>query len=130
MIKRKINVDDKWKVILFVDVDYDRYDIIESALTDILAPTSVIDDIYNKISYQYDAGFTYSSFNFRTSVVGINKQTSREELIDTIIHEIDHVQTDICEYYGIDLNSEDAAHLIGYLAKSFYKICYSCFCNS
>ena len=48
MIKSIINIDNKWKIILFVNIDYDRYYIIESALTDILAPISVIDDIVDK----------------------------------------------------------------------------------
>ena len=129
MRKVVIEVDDKWTVIIFVDVDYDRYDIVESALTDILTPTSVIDDIYNKIAYRYNSGFTYSNPYFRTSIVGINSQTSREELMDTLTHEIDHVQADICEYYEIDLDSEPAAYLIGYLAKCFYRACYKCLCN-
>lgn len=122
-----INVDNKWSVVIFINIDYDRYDIIESELTNILAPISVIDDVYNKIAYEYDSGFTYSNPYFRTSIVGINIQTSREELMDTIIHEIDHVQAAICEYYNIDLDSEPAAYLIGHLAKCFYKACYKCF---
>ena len=128
MRKITIKVDDKWSIVLFVNVDYDRYDIVESALTDILAPASVINAIYNEIGYCYDSGFTYSNPDYRSSVVGINKATSKEELLDTVIHEIDHVQSDICDYYGIDLNSETAAYLIGDLARSFYKACSNCFC--
>lgn len=129
MIKTKIDVDDKWSIVLFVNIDYNEYYKIESALTDILAPTSVIDDIYNKISNEYDSGFTYSNPDYRASVVGINKTTSRAELIDSIIHEVDHVQADICHYYNIPLDSEAAAYLIGYLGKSFYKVCSKLFCN-
>lgn len=129
MIKTIIKIKDKWKVVLFINIDYNKYDIIVSELLKIKAPIHIIDDIYNKIGFEYDSGFTYSNPNFTTSVVGINKQTSREELIDTIIHEINHVQTDICDYYGIKLNSEEAAYLIGYLAKSFYIECSECFCD-
>lgn len=128
MIKETIYIKDKWKIILFIDIDYDRYDIIESALTDLLAPTKTIDDIYNKIGYKYDCGFTYSDFYYRTSVVGINKTTSRREMINTISHELDHVQADICNYYEINLNSEDAAYLMGYLMELLYLYCYKCFC--
>ena len=129
MRKITIKVDDKWTVILFVDVDYDRYDIVESALTDILTPTNIIEEIYDTVGYAYNSGFTFSNHYYRTSVVGINKTTSKDELIDTVIHEIDHVQGDICEYYGIELDSEPAAYLVGYLARSFYRACSKCFCN-
>lgn len=124
-----IDVNGYWKVILFVEIDYDRYDIIESELTNLLAPTQVIDEIYDNIAYQYNSGFTYSNTDYRVSVSGINKQISKAELMDTVVHEIDHIQSDICDYYGIDLNSEDAAYLIGYLAKMFYKCCSCLLCT-
>jgi len=129
MIKSIINVNSYWKVILFVNVDYDRFDIIESALTDILAPSKSIDNIYNKIAYKFDSGVTFTNSNFRTSIVCINKTTSREELINTISHEADHVQADICEYYNIKLDSEDAAYLIGYLVSNMYYHSRRLFCS-
>ena len=128
MIKSIIDVDGYWSVVLFVDVDYDRYDTIESALTDILAPISVIDDIYNKISYKFNSGVTFSNPEFKTSVVCINKTTSREELINTISHEADHVQDTICKYYNVTLDSEDAAYLIGYLVGKMYYSSRRLFC--
>ena len=128
MTQHVINIDDVWKVILIIDVDYDRYDLIESVLTDLLASTNIIEEIYDNIGYRYDSGFTYSNFYYRTSVVGINKHTSKEELINTIVHEIDHVQVDICNYYNINLSSEEAANIIGYLAENFYKYCFKLFC--
>ena len=127
MIKHIIRIKDKWSIILFINIDYDNYQVIESTLEDIDTPEDVIEDIYNKIGYKYDCGFTYSSIDDRVSVVGINQTTSREELINTMSHEADHVQTTICKYYGIDLDSETAAYLIGYLVEVFYSVCYRCF---
>ena len=129
MIKSVIDVDGYWSVVLFVDVDYDKYYIIESALTDILAPISVIDNIYDKISYKFNSGVTFSNPEFRTSVVCINKTTSREELINTISHEADHVQDTICKYYNVTLDSEDAAYLIGYLVGKMYYHSRRLFCS-
>lgn len=129
MIKSVIDVAGYWSVVLFVDVDYDKYDIIESALTDILAPISVIDEIYDKISYEYNSGVTFSNPDYRTSVVCINKATSREELINTISHEADHVQDTICKYYDVPLDSEQAAYLIGYLVGKIYYKARKLFCS-
>jgi hypothetical protein len=128
MIKSVIDVAGYWSIVLFVDVDYDRFDIIESALTNILAPISVIDEIYDKISYKYDSGVTFTNSDFRTSVVCINKTTSREELINTITHEADHIQDDICDYYNVPLDSEQAAYLIGYLVGKMYYNSRTLFC--
>ena len=129
MIKSTIDVAGYWSIVLFVDVDYDNFDIIESSLTNILAPISVIDEMYNKISYKYDSGVTFSNPDYRTSVVCINKATSREELINTISHEADHIQNDICKYYDVPLDSEQAAYLIGYLVGKMYYQSRRLFCS-
>ena len=129
MIKSTINVAGYWSIVLFVDIDYDNFDIIESALTDILAPISVIDKIYNKISYKLNSGVTFTNSNYKTSVVCINKASSREELINTISHEADHVQDDICKYYDVPLDSEQAAYLIGYLVGKMYYHSRRLFCS-
>ena len=129
MIKSTIDVAGYWSIVLFVDVDYDNYDIVESALTNILAPISVIDEIYNKISYEFNSGVTFTNSDFRTSVVCINKATSREELINSISHEADHVQDDICKYYNVPLDSEQAAYLIGYLVGKMYYQSRRLFCS-
>ena len=129
MIKSTIDVAGYWSIVLFVDVDYNKYNIIESALTDILAPISVIDEIYYKISYEYDSGVTFTNPDYRTSIVCINKATSREELINTISHEADHIQDDICKYYNVPLDSEQAAYLIGYLVGKMYYKSRKLFCS-
>ena len=129
MIKSTINVAGYWSIVLFVDIDYDNFDIIESTLTNILAPISVIDEIYDKISYKYNSGVTFTNSDYRTSIVCINKTTSREELINTISHEADHVQDTICEYYDVPLDSEQAAYLIGYLVGKMYYHSRRLFCS-
>lgn len=129
MIKSVINVAGYWSIVLFVDVDYDKFDVIESALTDILAPISVIDEIYDKISYKLNSGVTFTNSKYKTSVVCINKTTTREELINTISHEADHVQDVICDYYDVPLGSEQAAYLIGYLVGKMYYASRSLFCS-
>ena len=129
MIKATIDVAGYWSIVLFVDVDYDKYNIIESALTDILAPISVIDEIYDKISYKYNSGVTFTNSDYRTSIVCINKTTSREQLINTISHEADHIQAAICDYYNVPLDSEQGAYLIGYLVGKMYYHSRRLFCS-
>ena len=129
MIKSTIDVVGYWNIVLFVDVDYDNFDIIESALTDILAPISVIDNIYNKIGYKLNSGVTFTNSNFKTSIVCINKGSTREQIINTISHEADHVQAAICDYYNVPLDSEQAAYLIGYLVGKMYYHSRRLFCS-
>ena len=62
------------------------------------------------------------NFNKRRSIVGISNVTSKEQLINTIVHEAKHVQSHICRYYDIDEYSEDAAYLIGYIVQRMYEV--------
>lgn len=129
MIKSIIDVAGYWSIVLFVDVDYDNFDIVESALTDALAPISVIDEIYDKISYKLDSGVTFTNSDYKLSIVCINKGSTREQTINTISHEADHVQAAICDYYNVPLDSEQAAYLIGYLVGKMYYQSRRLFCS-
>ena len=129
MIKSTIDVAGYWSIVLFVDVDYNDFDIIESALTDILAPISIINEIYDKISYKFNSGVTFTNSDYRSSVVCINKGSTKEQVINTISHEADHVQAAICDYYNVPLDSEQAAYLIGYLVGKMYYHSRRLFCS-
>lgn len=61
-------------------------------------------------------GFSVSDTNERMSLVCIGWVTNRWQWFNTIVHEIDHVQRDICEYYNVELGTEEAAYLQGCLA--------------
>ena len=129
MIKSTIDVAGYWSIVLFVDVDYDNFDIVESALTDILAPISIIDEIYDKISYKLNSGVTFTNSYYRSSIICINKGSTKEQVINTISHEADHVQAAICDYYNVPLDSEQAAYLIGYLVGKMYYHSRRLFCS-
>lgn len=77
--------------------------------------------IYNAYLGDTDVGFTQTDFNKRRSIVGISKTTSKEQLINTIVHEAKHVQSHICRYYNVSEDSEAAAYLIGYITQQMYK---------
>ena len=124
MIKRIINIKDYWTIIIFLNINYNKYNIIEDELLKLNASYDVIDEIYDTISFDYNKAFAYTNLKLRTSLIGINKTTDIEEMLDSIVHEVDHVQADICEYYNVPLNSEDAAYLIGYIIKLLYRSYY------
>lgn len=78
--------------------------------------------LYNVYLGDNNQGFTYTDSTKRKSIVGVGFYTSQQQLLNTLIHELKHVQSHICSYYNVDEDSEDAAYLIGYLAQKTY--CY------
>lgn len=71
---------------------------------------------------EVDSGFTQTDFNKRLSIVCIGKSSSRDEFMNTAVHEAKHVQSHICRYYGVREDGEDAAYLIGYLLMRMYPV--------
>jgi hypothetical protein len=41
--------------------------------------------------------------------------------MSTLVHELKHVQSHICEYYNVSESGEEAAYLIGYLTKLIFQ---------
>lgn len=76
---------------------------------------------YNTDLGELNSGFTATDFSKRLSIVSIGLTTSKDEMINTIVHEAKHVQSHICKYYHISEDGEDAAYLIGYLTMRMYN---------
>ena len=74
-----------------------------------------------KIMQSINSGFTFTNYKYKTSITGISSASSREQWFNTIVHELKHVQSHICEYYNIDESGEEAAYLIGYLMQQIIK---------
>lgn len=66
-------------------------------------------------------GFTQTDMDKRISIICIGKTFIFEDFFDTLIHEFKHVQSHICRYYNVVEDGEQAAYLIGYLTRQFFK---------
>lgn len=93
MIKQNIDIEGYWNVII----------------------------IYNAYLGYYNTGFTQTDYKKKISIVGISQSTSCGQFVNTLSHEINHVVAAICKYYNVDLDSEDAAYLTGYLTQKTYN---------
>lgn len=93
MIRQNIDVNGYWKIIV----------------------------LYNVWLGKYNTGFTHTDFAKRRSIVTISPTTSEEQFLNTVVHEIKHLQSHICRYYNVDEDSEEAAYLIGYIAQKMHK---------
>jgi len=71
---------------------------------------------YNVYLGEVNSGFTHTDFKKKWSIVAIGRANSRQQFLNTMIHELKHVQSHICRYYNVPEDGEEAAYLIGYLA--------------
>ena len=68
-----------------------------------------------------NSGFTFTDFAKRKSIVGISEASSQEQFLNTIVHEAKHAQSDICRYFKVKEDSEDAAELIAYIVQKMWE---------
>lgn len=122
MDRTYLDIARKWGVVLAWDIDRDDLDELASWLDALSCPKKDIADAL-RVIMRKDTGFTFSNPDLRMSLVCIGYATSDEQWLDTLIHELDHVQATVCRYYDVALDSEDAAYLIGYMARLVRKQC-------
>jgi len=122
MLAKWIDIDGgKWRVVV-------NYDVTPDDLVYVLGQVDRVginDNDRERVEAMFDEAnkaFTVSDMEERMSLVCIGWADSREQMVDSIIHEIDHVQRDVCEYYDVNLGSERAAWLQGYLGREMLVI--------
>ena len=127
MIKQKIIIDkNKWKItILYTPLRGNLGEIV-NILSRLNCPIKDINKIKRIITFGIkNTGFTYSYIPRKESIIAICTATSKRQYFNTVIHELDHLQNDILEYYNVDKDSEDAAQLIGYVAMKMFKVLFT-----
>lgn len=112
-----IHVGKYWTVIIYYELSEDNIDQFIKVLKRARCPQEELQGVRE---IALNEGVTFTNPHQRLSIMGIGKATSGDEVFDTVIHELDHVQMAICNYYGIKKDSEQAAYLIGDMAKRMY----------
>lgn len=117
MIKQVINVDNKWKVIVYYNIDYNLFHYV----TDELRSIGVGERGLRRLAYLSSTGevkaFTITHFRRGVSIVGFNKHRSVKDYINSITHEAEHVKQHMLEAYCVADKDEPPAYTIGYLAS-------------
>ena len=113
-----INIKNKWLCYFF----FRNSDLMSEQLNRIGCSDKEINKA-NEIMQSLNSGFTYTNMKEKTSVVGISVADSKEQWFNTLVHELKHIQSHICDYYDIPEHGEEAAYLIGYLMQIIiYKL--------
>lgn len=125
MIRQVINVNDKWKVIVYYDVDYNLFGYIMTDFKSINIPDKTIKRIYNNMSTHKAKAVTISDNTQHISIVLFNKHKSKYDYINSIVHEAEHVKQDMLYAYNVEDSGEPPAYTIGFLVMKmlhFFKL--------
>lgn len=121
-----------WLVKAYINSDDSDADLILGDLLSVGADMDTMRDAFRNLrEWKVNTGLTYTSRWHRTTIMVVSKTTSAKEFFNTLVHEISHAKTHICEYLGIDLTSEEASYFSGGLARDLFPhvkhlLCESC----
>lgn len=120
-----------WKVVYYVAADRTDADEIMRALERVGCPAERLEKAERMLrGRSCDTGLTYSNKKKRFSCITISQTRNFSELINTFVHELDHVAKHITLAMSIDPFSERASYLIGELARDiFVELTSKLFCK-
>ena len=124
MIQQKIYLEKyKWEVVILYNTTFTDIDYIMDTLKEICDNKKDLYNAYLNISSkEYNTGFIYSNLNTKQSLILIGWASSKNELIDTIVHEANHLQSHIATRYNLDEKGEEVSYLIVDIVKRMYPI--------
>ena len=117
MIKKLIDIDDYWKVIVYYNINYNLFHVIEKDLYNINCKDYQINSIYNNMINKRAKAVTISSIDFETSIVLFNNHKSYLDYINSIVHEAEHIKQAMLDAYNVEDFGEAPAYTIGYIAS-------------
>lgn len=121
MTKHYVDIVKKWAVILAYDVEVTDLDELAGWLEALGCGRNDIEKAC-RIALGVNSGFTYTNSDIRMSLVVISDASGKSQWWDTLVHEIDHVQSAICDYYDVPLGSEAAAWTQGYIMRKVIEL--------
>lgn len=121
MIKDVLYVED-WKITVLYNCTCDDIDIIIKTLREINCPKHYLKEALDNLeTCNLNTGLTYSNLKQRSSVIIINKTSSKAQLINSISHEYFHLLNHFQQFISIK-DEEELATLNGNLNMHSYEI--------
>ena len=117
MIKKVFNIDNKWKVIVYYNIDYNLFDYIADDIYELELNDKLVNRVYKMMKSGRAKAVTINSPLKKCSIVGFNPTKSKYDLINSIAHEAVHVMEAMLNYYNIDIKDEPPAYTIGHLVQ-------------
>lgn len=129
MVEQKFNIETYWKVIVFYDVNYDLFYLIESKLLDVGITEDALDELYWMMFTGRAKAVTFSNISSHTSIILFNTHKSKRDYLDSIVHEAEHVKQAMLYAYEVEDSGEPPAYTIGHLIYNMYPAFYPLLCN-
>ena len=117
MIKRTIDVDGRWEVIIYYNINYNLFYIIAQDLEELDCSDKTIDYIKINMEHHRAKAVTINNNTIHKSIVLFNKHRIKRDYINSAVHEAEHIKQSILSTYHIEDKDEIPAYTIGYIVS-------------
>ena len=122
MIRQTIDVKGYWKGVVYWNVDYPLFYVIEEEMREMGISEENIEEIYEMMSSGKAKAVTFSDTKNHISIVLFNRHKRKEDYINSIVHEAEHVKQAMLEAYQVEDKGEPPAYTIGYLVSRMWNV--------
>ena len=129
MIRQEFNIEHYWEVIIYYDVEYPLFAHIVKDLNTVGASTENIKNIYDTMKSGNAKAVTFSNLENHISIILFNYHDSKEDYINSIVHEAEHVKQAMLEVYNVKDRGEAPAYTIGHLMSKMYQVFAHIICD-
>lgn len=122
MVKQTIYIE-KFGWLVHAYFHKSRYDVDEimEKLWDLQCDSTTAKRAYeNLINDRLNMGLCYSNYKNKESVLVIGKTSSSSEFLNSLVHELTHLQSHVCKVFNLDPLGEDIAYFTGDLSREMY----------
>ena len=120
MLRDYLDIDRHWGILAYYDALPSDFSQLAPILREFGCPESEIDRAYRTIGYTNKA-FVFTAPWARMSVMVVGRVTHPAQFLNSLLHEFDHLQDAILQYYHVPHGTENAAYLQGYLGQITYE---------
>lgn len=122
MIRQRIYIEKyDWVIHAYFALDTYYVQEIMDLLYDLGCDSSIMDKAYDNLSSgELNTGLCYSSYRKRESVLVVAMTTTPQEFINSLFHELTHLQSHIAQMYHLPPTGEAVAYLSGEVIMQIY----------
>ena len=131
MIIQKLHIKKyNWRIVILYEVTVEHLKYVLKILNEMDADEEAKEAATRNISAnKYNTGFIYSNYINKQSVIVIGKADSSEQLLNTIAHEANHLETHISKVFGFSQAGEESCELIGYIMQRMSAVFKKLLCQ-
>jgi hypothetical protein len=122
MIRQEFNIESYWKVIVYYSIDYDLLKVIENDMRAFEVSDEDINNIFNELYAGEAKAVTCNNLEKHVSIVLFEIPDSREDFINSVVHEAEHIKQAMLEVYNVDDRGEAPAYTIGYIIERMFSV--------